>query len=130
MLVFSTRPDGDTLLELLSNGHHHSLEVISTHVHTVHVLSSNHDLKSLQGVGLSGCTPLTSTRDLFRDELMQNWHKLQDNAGEWIQTSISDILQEQPPLVAKRSIDNNRGCVLSGKCDGLEDQWFTEYVRD
>lgn len=99
-------------------------------MHTVHVLSSNHDSKSLQSVGLSSCTPLTSLKDLFQDELIQNWHKLQGNAGEWIQESISNTLEEQPPRYAKRSVDDNKECVLSGKCDGLEDEWFTEYVRE
>lgn len=68
--------------------------------------------------------------DLFQDELNQNWHKLQDNAGEWILGSLKDILEEQPPDIAKRSVDRNKECVLNGKCDRREDEWFNEYVRD
>ena len=128
-LYFSSTPNRETLHELLSNGHRLALEVISVHSHTVHVLSSTHNPASLQHAGLSGCTLIASAQDLFRNELAQNWHKLQENLGEWVRSALVEdlLLQGQTPCVVRRSL-GNRECVLTGKCDGQEDHWFTEYV--
>jgi hypothetical protein len=81
----------------------------------------------LEAVGLYGCTRLANTRDLFRNELTQNWHKLRDYAGEWIRGSLEGELEEQPSHVVRRSEDIDEECSLNGKCDGQEDKWFTEY---
>lgn len=114
------------LHELVSSGHHMSLEIISTHLYTVHVLSSAHNVSSLEAIGLHKCTQLANVRDLFREELSQNWHKLHDYTGELL---LGDKLEELPLYVTKRSEEKYVECVLNGNCAGQEDQWFTEYVR-
>ena len=129
MFVFcfsSTVPKKAVLNELVSKGHQLSLEIISIHAHSVHVFSSTHTATSLEAVGLHKCTQLANARDLFRDELNQNWHTLHGYTGE---SSLRDILEGQPLYITKRSQENDKECVLDGRCSGQEDQWFSEYVR-
>jgi murein tripeptide amidase MpaA len=89
------------------------------------VYSDAHDAGSLDGVGLKQCVRLTGLHNLFRRELKQNWHKLSDTAGEWLQESLLEEIEEQS-LRTERSTED-KDCVLGGKCDGKEDHWFTEY---
>ena len=92
----------------------------------MHVYSDAHDAGSLDGIGLKQCVRLTGLHNLFRQELKQNWHKLSDTAGEWLQESLLEEMEEQS-LRTERSTED-KDCVLYGKCGGKEDHWFTEYV--
>lgn len=95
-------------------------------MHTVHVHTTVHNSTSLDDVGLKGCTQLANLTDLFRAELSQNWHKLQYNTEE---TFVHDADLDQLHRIPRQSREYDKECVLNGKCDGKEDQWFNEYVR-
>ena len=127
----SNTPGSDTLHQLISRGHQYGLEILSAGPHTVHARSTAHNTSTLDGVGLRNCSQLASLRNLFRAELNQNWDKLRLNTAESFHSSFEGLIKQQTSRIAKRSRKNDRKtqCVLSGKCDGKEDWWFTEYVR-
>ncbi|CAI8016422.1 Metallocarboxypeptidase A-like protein TRV_02598, partial [Geodia barretti] len=118
-------PKDDELHNLIRRSHQLGLEIISASAHSVHVYSDAHDAGSLDGIGLKQCVRLTGLHNLFRQELKQNWHKLSDTAGEWLQESLLEEMEEQS-LRTERSTED-KDCVLYGKCGGKEDHWFTEY---
>ena len=102
----------------------------------MHILSSSHNITSLEQLGLSQCSVLANIRDMVVGELKENSNTLQHTLGEWVSSEVAEelfpdgIQQRLSSNVhtdAKRSTQS-RDCMLSGKCDGQEDSWFTEYV--
>ena len=123
-LVFSDAPDSDGLHDLILRGHKLGLEIVSAGTDSVHVYTDAHSAESLEEVGLGQCVRLAGVRDLLRNELRQNWHKLNHRTED---SSLLEEIEGQPHHIEQRSTEDSE-CVVDGKCNGKEDKWFTEYV--